>query len=218
MNEPGSTTAPGFLISLEGGEGAGKSTVLAAITDRLAGIDRELVVTREPGGTPAGERIRELLLDPAHHLFAETELLLMFASRAQLVRETVMPALARGAIVVSDRFTDASFAYQGGGRGLDSGRIAELERWAAVVRPDLTFLLDVDVAEGLARARSRGDGADRIEAERDAFFERVRGAYRRRALAEPGRFRVIDASQSPECVRADVLAALEARLGEVGPA
>lgn len=216
MNESPSGAGRGFLISLEGGEGAGKSTVLAAITERLAGVDRELVVTREPGGTPAGERIRELLLDPAQSLCAETELLLMFASRAQLVRETVMPALSRGAIVVSDRFTDASFAYQGGGRGLDGGRIAELERWAAVVRPDLTFLLDVDVAKGLARARARGEGADRIESERDAFFERVRAAYRARARAEPDRFRVVDASQPPDQVRGDVLAALEARLGEAG--
>lgn len=216
MSDPRPGASRGFLISLEGGEGAGKSTVLAAITARLEGVGRELVVTREPGGTPAGERIRELLLDPAQVLFAETELLLMFASRAQLVRETVLPALERGAIVVSDRFTDASFAYQGGGRGLEAGRIAELERWAAVVRPDLTFLLDVDVAEGLARARARGEGADRIESERDAFFERVRGAYRRRAQAEPGRFRVIDASQPPDQVRADVLAALDARLAEAG--
>lgn len=216
MSEPRNGSRSGFLVSLEGGEGAGKSTVLAAITERLAGTGRELVVTREPGGTPAGERIRELLLDPEHTLFAETELLLMFASRAQLVRETVMPALARGAIVVSDRFTDASFAYQGGGRGIEGGRIAELERWAAVVRPDLTFLLDVDVAEGLARARSRGEAADRIESERDGFFERVRGAYRRRAMEEPKRFRLIDASQSPGRVRADVLAALDARLDEAG--
>ncbi|TXK65874.1 dTMP kinase [Alkalisalibacterium limincola] len=216
MSDPQADASRGFLISLEGGEGAGKSTVLAAITARLEGVGRELVVTREPGGTPAGERIRELLLDPAQVLFAETELLLMFASRAQLVRETVLPALERGAIVVSDRFTDASFAYQGGGRGLDAGHIAELERWAALVRPDLTFLLDVDVAEGLARARARGEGADRIESERDAFFERVRGAYRRRAQAEPERFRVIDASQPPDRVRADVLEALEARLAGSG--
>jgi len=209
-------SAPGLLISLEGGEGAGKSTVLGAIQARLSRLDRELVLVREPGGTPAGEAIRTVLLDPALSLAAETELLLMFASRAQLVRETVQPALARGAIVVSDRFTDASYAYQGGGRGIDGGRIAELERWAAGLRPDLTFLLDLDVAQGLARARGRGEGCDRIEREREAFFERVRTAYRQRAAAEPGRFRLIDASQPVEAVRAAVLQALEAWLAGRG--
>lgn len=206
----------GRLISLEGGEGAGKSTVLAAITDRLAGIEREVVVTREPGGTEAGERIRAVLLDPALMLAAETELLLMFASRAQLVREVVLPALERGAIVVSDRFTDASFAYQGGGRGIEVGRIAELERWAARVKPDLSFLLDVPVSQGLARARARGEAADRIESERDSFFDRVRDAYRRRAAAEPQRFRVIDAAQPADAVRTAVLAQLDAWLAGEG--
>jgi dTMP kinase len=193
-------TTDGLLITLEGGEGAGKSTVLAAIRDALAATGREVVCTREPGGTPAGEAIRAILLDPARTLFAETELLLMFASRAQLVRELVEPALARGAAVVCDRFTDASFAYQGGGRGLDGGRIAELERWAAGRKPDLTFLLDLGVDAGLARARGRGADPDRIERESPEFFERVRGAYLARAAAEPARFRVIDASQPLEAV------------------
>lgn len=185
----------GQLISIEGGEGAGKSTVIAAIVETLASHGRDVVATREPGGTRVGEAVRSLLLDPEHSLTAETELLLMFASRAQLVRELVLPALERGATVVSDRFTDASFAYQGGGRGMDMGRIAELERWAAVVKPDLTFLLDVGVDEGLARARARGGELDRIERERGDFFERVRATYLARAAAEPARFRVIDASQ-----------------------
>jgi len=198
----------GILISLEGGEGAGKSTVLATIHAELAASGREVVCTREPGGTPAGEAIRAVLLDPAMHVLPETELLLMFASRAQLVRELVEPALARGAAVVCDRFTDASFAYQGGGRGLDMGRIAELERWAARRKPDLTFLLDLGVDAGLARARGRGGDPDRIERESVEFFERVRTTYLARAAAEPARFRVIDASQPVEAVVADVTARL----------
>ena len=206
-------TSPGLFISIEGGEGAGKSTVMAALSEALAAAGREVVLTREPGGTPEGEAIRSLLLDPGNQLLPETELLLMFASRAQLVRQLIAPALARGAAVVADRFTDASFAYQGGGRGLDMGRIAELERWAAGLKPDLTFLLDVGVAEGLARARSRGGEPDRIERERGDFFERVRATYLARAAAEPGRFRIIDASQPVEDVRRAVLAALSAWLG-----
>lgn len=201
-------TARGLFISLEGGEGAGKSTVMAALSGALAAQGREVVLTREPGGTPEGEAIRGLLLDPGNQLLPETELLLMFASRAQLVRRLIAPALARGAAVVADRFTDASFAYQGGGRGLDMGRIAELERWAAGIKPDLTFLLDVGVAEGLARARSRGGEPDRIERERGDFFERVRATYLARAAAEPSRFRVIDAGQPVDDVRAAVLDAL----------
>ncbi|MEZ5463910.1 MAG: dTMP kinase [Lysobacteraceae bacterium] len=194
----------GRLISLEGGEGAGKSSVMSVLLEALreAGID--VVQTREPGGTPLGEALRHLLLDADHpDLCAESELLMMFASRAQLVREVVQPALQAGRWVVADRFTDASFAYQGGGRGQPSGRIAELERWAAGIRPDLTLLLDVPVAVGMERARGRGP-SDRIETESDSFFERVRTAYRERAAADPQRFRVIDASQPLESVIADV--------------
>jgi len=188
----------GFLISLEGGEGAGKSTVLNALRDCLVEHDFEVVTTREPGGTAAGEMIRQVLLNPELKLFSETELLLMFAARAQLVRELIQPSMVRGAAVISDRFTDASFAYQGGGRGLEMGRIAELERWAAAIKPNLTFLLDVSVQQGLERARSRGGEPDRIEREREDFFERVRITYLSRAKNEPDRFIVIDASQSPE--------------------
>lgn len=205
---------PGLFISLEGGEGAGKSTVLAALCEVLAEDGREVVCTREPGGTPEGEAIRELLLAPGRALVAEAELLLMFAARAQLVRRVIRPALERGAAVLADRFTDASFAYQGGGRGLDANHIAELERWAAGLRPDLTFLLDVGVAQGLERARSRGGEPDRIESEREEFFERVRRTYLARAAAEPQRFRVIDASQSAGDVRAAAVAALRAWLGQ----
>jgi dTMP kinase len=207
-------SAPGLFISIEGGEGAGKSTVIAALREALAGTGREVVLTREPGGTPEGEAIRALLLDPANHLAAEAELLLMFASRAQLVRQLIRPALARGAVVVADRFTDASFAYQGGGRGLDMGWIAELERRAAGIKPDLTLLLDVGVAQGLARARARGGDPDRIEREREDFFERVRATYLARAAAEPGRFRVVDASQPVQAVREAVQALLSDWLGQ----
>jgi dTMP kinase len=202
----------GMFISIEGGEGAGKSTVLDAVRQVLADRGLEVLLTREPGGTQGGEAIRQLLLDPSGRLAAETELLLMFAARAQLVRELLLPALERGAVVLSDRFTDASFAYQGGGRGIDMGVIAELERWAAGLKPDLTFLLDVGVDIGLSRARSRGAALDRIESEQTEFFERVRATYLARAAAEPLRFRVIDASAAPETVRAQVVAALVAWL------
>lgn len=186
----------GRLITLEGGEGAGKSTVIAALAQTLGDRGIALRQSREPGGTAAGEAIRAVLLDPAlRGLCPESELLLMFASRAQLVRELIEPALAAGEWVLCDRFTDASFAYQGGGRGLDAGLIADLERWAARLKPDLSFLLDVPVDTGLQRARSRGGEFDRIESEKQDFFERVRAAYRARAAAEPHRWRVIDATQ-----------------------
>lgn len=190
----------GMLISIEGGEGAGKSTVLHAVRDLLVARGLDVVLTREPGGTACGEAIREILLDPDGEPCAETELLLMFAARAQLVADVIRPAIGRGEAVLTDRFTDASFAYQGGGRGIDMGLIAELERWAAGIKPDLTFLLDVGVSVGLARARSRGTAPDRIENEQVEFFERVRAVYLARAAAEPQRFRIIDASQPPDVV------------------
>jgi len=195
-------TIRGRFITLEGGEGAGKSTVLDALRTLLAATGVDVVVTREPGGTPVGEAIRSVLLDPRLHggIAAETELLLMFAARAQHVRETIAPALAVGRWVLSDRFTDASYAYQGGGRGQPNQRIAELERWAADgLQPDLTLLLDLPVGVGLARARGRGP-ADRIELETQDFFERVRAAYRARAAAQPARFRIIDAGQPLDAV------------------
>jgi dTMP kinase len=200
----------GRLVTLEGGEGAGKSTVLAAVQARLLERGIDVVVTREPGGTAFGEAVRALVLDPARpELCAESELLLMFAARAQLVRELIAPALAAGRWVLSDRYTDASYAYQGGGRGQPVARIAELEAWAAPIQPDLTLLLDLPVAQGLARAAGRG-APDRIERENGDFFERVRAAYRARAAAEPARFRVIDSSQPVEAVRAAACAALDA--------
>ena len=204
----------GMLITLEGGEGAGKSTVLESVRALLAERGIDLVVTREPGGTPAGEAIRAVLLDPKlRGLCAESELLLMFASRAQLVREVIQPALAAGKWVLSDRFTDASFAYQGGGRKQPVSRINDLEIWAAAnLKPDLTLLLDLPVAEGMKRANGRGQ-ADRIEMENADFFERVRESYRERAAADPKRFRVIDSSQPLEnvltCVRRVLAAFLD---------
>ena len=214
-------THPRF-ISLEGGEGAGKSTAIASLRDTLQRRGHEVVLTREPGGTPLAEKIRTLILDNRQALrgeggedeplSAEAELLLVFAARAQHVRQVVRPALQRGAFVVSDRFTDSSYAYQGDGRGLDPAWIAELERRAVGLRPGLTLLLDLDVREGRARTSGRDLWPDRIESEQDDFFERVRAGFRRRAAAEPERFRVIDASGPPDGVGAAVAAALEAWL------
>lgn len=200
----------GRLITLEGGEGAGKSTLLASLRERFERDGQDVLYTREPGGTPVGEAIRALVLDPAHRGIAvETELLLMFAARAQLVREVLRPALEAGRWVLCDRFTDASYAYQGGGRGVEVARIAELERIATQgLKPDLTLLLDLPVAHGRARAGLRGS-ADRIEAERDEFFERVHATYRARAQAEPHRFRVIDAGLPPANVLDAALAAID---------
>jgi dTMP kinase len=197
------------FVSLEGGEGAGKTSALVAIRELLQARGHEVVVTREPGGTPLAERIRELLLAPSDEKLApETELLLMFASRAQHVREVVLPALRRGAWVVSDRFTDSSYAYQVAGRGLGEALVAELERGTVGIQPGLTLLLDLDVREGRARTAGRDLWPDRIESEQDDFFERVREGFRKRAAVHPQRFRVIDASQSPAEVGAAVTEAL----------
>ena len=203
------------FVSLEGGEGAGKTTVLNALRAALQDSGCEVVSTREPGGTPLAERIRRLLLDSAadngcEAPVAETELLLMFAARVQHVRETILPALERGAWVISDRFTDSSYAYQGGGRGLDGALIADLERRVVGLQPGLTLLLDVDVDQGRHRALGRDPYPDRIEREHDDFFERVRAAFLARAAAEPQRFRVIDAARSAEAVSADAVAQLRA--------
>ena len=204
------------FISLEGGEGAGKSTVLAALRHALEAAGETVTCTREPGGTPLAEQIRGLLLDTHHEPPApETELLLMFAARAQHVRETILPALRRGDWVISDRFTDASYAYQGAARGGDIAFIHHLERRVVGIQPALTLLLDVPVAIGLQRARGRG-AVDRIEAEREDFFERVREGYLARAAADPARFRVVDARQPVEAVAESAVAHLRARMVAVG--
>ncbi|MGY0558248.1 MULTISPECIES: dTMP kinase [unclassified Lysobacter] len=198
------------LLSLEGGEGAGKSTVMAALAEALRVSGASVVCTREPGGTPMAEQIRNLLLHGGdEHPAPETEMLLMFAARSQHVRQRVLPALQRGDWVISDRFTDASYAYQGAARGGDPDFIAELERRVVGIVPGLTLLLDVPVQLGLQRVRGRGN-SDRIEAEADDFFERVRAAYLARAAADPSRFRVIDASQSPDTVASEAIAHLRA--------
>lgn len=200
----------GCLITLEGGEGAGKSTVLAALRDHITSLGFPLLVTREPGGTRLAEAIRSIVLDSAlGPVCAESELLLMFAARAQLVRESILPALDRGDWVLSDRFTDASYAYQGGGRGQPDARIGELEAWAAAgLQPALTLLLDVPVAIGMARVEGR-NAPDRIEREKLDFFERVRLAYRARADADPARFRIIDSSLGIEAVRKHACSAID---------
>jgi dTMP kinase len=201
----------GRFITVEGGEGAGKSTCLAFIRDRLEAAGHRVVVTREPGGTPLAESIRELLL--GHHtdgMSDDCELLLVFAARADHLARVIRPALERGDWVLSDRFTDATYAYQGGGRGLDAGRIAELERLVqGDLRPDLTLLLDLPVATGLARAAGRAEAPDRFESEAAAFFERVRATYRERAACEPERIRVVDAGRPLEAVTASLAEVLD---------
>lgn len=189
----------GKFITLEGVDGAGKSTHLPFITERLRSGGHEIVVTREPGGTPLGERLRELLLHEAMH--AETETLLMFAARREHLDKVVLPALERGAWVLSDRFTDASFAYQYGGRGVAKDKIETLEHWVqGDLQPDLTLLFDVPVSISCQRLAGARD-PDRFERENAAFFERIRSAYRERASAFPARFRVIDSNQSLESIR-----------------
>jgi len=192
----------GLFITLEGPEGAGKSTnrdYLAALL-REHGVD--VVLTREPGGTPLAERIRELLLAPADEPMAsDTELLLVFAARAQHLQQVVRPALARGAVVLCDRFTDATYAYQGGGRGVPAERIALLEDFVqGALRPDLTLVFDLPVEVGLARAAARGR-LDRFEQERLEFFEAVRSTYLQRAAQSPERYRVLDAAQPLDAVQ-----------------
>ena len=195
----------GRFITVEGGEGAGKSSCLGVVAKVLQAAGVEVVTTREPGGTRLGERVRAILLDAAEvAMVPETELLLMFAARAQHLRELIEPALERGQWVLCDRFTDASYAYQGGGRGIPVARIDSLESWIqGQLRPDLTLLLDVPAREGLARA-TRGRRADRFEREQAAFYERVRAAYLQRAKAEPQRVRIVDAGQPLPAVRAAI--------------
>ncbi len=200
---------PGRFITLEGIEGAGKSTQLSALERLLRERGLELVTTREPGGSPFAERLRALLLDPhSNGMSATTELLLLFAARAEHLEKTIRPALDAGAWVISDRFTDATYAYQGGGRGVDLASIALLEDLVqGPLRPDLTLLFDLPPAVGLARARGRPGVVDRFESERLSFFEAARAVYLERAQACPERYRLLDASLSLEEVRAQALAA-----------
>jgi dTMP kinase len=186
----------GLFITLEGPEGAGKSTNRDYLAERLRAEGVEVVLTREPGGTPLAERIREVLLAPGEEqMNPDTELLLVFAARAQHLAEVIRPALARGAVVICDRFTDSTYAYQGGGRGLSLERIAALETFVqGDLRPDLTLLFDLPVEVGMARASARGR-LDRFELEGHAFFEAVRSAFLTLAKAEPARYSLLDAAQ-----------------------
>ncbi|MDD2051124.1 dTMP kinase [Pseudomonas putida] len=192
----------GLFITLEGPEGAGKSTNREYLAERLRAAGIDVVLTREPGGTPLAERIRELLLAPSDEaMCADTELLLVFAARAQHLAEVIRPALARGAVVLCDRFTDATYAYQGGGRGLSPERIAVLEQFVQNgLQPDLTLVFDLPVEVGLARASARGR-LDRFEQEGRVFFDAVRSTYLKRAAADPVRYRLVDAAQSLEQVQ-----------------
>ena len=200
----------GKFITVEGSEGVGKSSNLAYIEDYLSNAGINVVRTREPGGTPLGESIRELLLDARQTAMCDdTELLLMFAARAQHLAEVIRPALATGHWVLCDRFTDATYAYQGGGRSVPMERIRVLEDWVqGELRPDHTLLLDMPVGAGLERAGNRSQ-PDRFEQEQHAFFERVREAYLARAQAEPGRIHVIDASPALDKVQAQIATVLQ---------
>ena len=204
----------GRLITVEGIEGAGKSTNLAFIASCVRDAGHEVVETREPGGTPLGEKIRALVLDKSGTpISPETEALLMFAARAQHLDEVIEPALARGAWVVCDRFTDATYAYQGGGRDMPLSRIAVLEEWVqGNLRPDLTLLLDLDPEDGLKRIKQRGN-EDRFDAETVTFFDSVRAIYLRRAAQHPERYAVIDAAQPLKQVQQALRDALS-RIGD----
>lgn len=204
----------GFFISLEGSEGAGKSTQNKRIVEWLSDRGYAVVESREPGGTVVSEQIRQVLLDTRNAgLNATAELLLMFAARSQLVQEVIQPALAAGKVIVCDRFADASYAYQGGGRQLGAGTVAIVEKLVlGDLQPDLTLLFDIPVALGMQRVAGRGK-ADRFEVESIRFFERVRNAYLERAATHPRRFRVVDASQDQEQVWQQVQGFLQERMG-----
>ncbi|MDJ0739015.1 MAG: dTMP kinase [Gammaproteobacteria bacterium] len=199
------------FITVEGIEGAGKSTCLELIAQRLAARGIALQLTREPGGTPLGEQLRALLLGHKHDgMSDDAELLMMFAARAEHLQHVIEPALDAGRWVVCDRFTDATYAYQGYGRGIDLARIATLETWVqGDRRPDLTLLLDVPVDVGLERA-GRRSAPDRFEREAQPFFERVRAGYLELARAAPQRYRTIDAAQPLDQVSAAIVAAVDA--------
>ena len=194
----------GKLITLEGMDGAGKSTHIANIISALVARGHEVVSTREPGGTALGERLRELLLHESMH--AETETLLMFAARREHIAQVISPALARGAYVLSDRFTDATYAYQAGAKGVDINKIRTLEQWVqGALQPDITLLFDVPVEVSMQRLVQARE-PDKFERENAAFFTKIRQMYLQRAAENPARFHVIDANQPLEVVRQSLLA------------
>ena len=202
----------GLFITLEGPEGAGKTTNRAYLAEKLEAQGFQVALTREPGGTALAEQIRDILLAPHDEkMSVDTELLLMFAARAQHLAQVILPALEQGKIVICDRFTDATYAYQGGGRGLDCSRIALLEQFVqGDLRPDITLLFDLPVADGMARAVARGK-LDRFEQEQQDFFEAVRQSYLQRAQDDPERFRMVNAQQA----LADVQESLDMHLLEI---
>jgi dTMP kinase len=208
------STNRGRFITLEGVEGAGKSSAMDVLRETIESAGHVVVTTREPGGTSLGEDLRALLLGHKHDgMCDDAELLLMFAARAEHLHRVIEPALAAGRWVLCDRFTDATYAYQGGGRGLSRARIAQLEQWVqGERRPDLTLLLDLPVQQGLARAGQRS-APDRFESEQAVFFDRVRAAYLAIAAAEPQRVRTVDASQDLPQVGAAIRAVMEDFLG-----
>lgn len=203
------------FITIEGTEGAGKSMAIKTIEECLQNAGLRCLVTREPGGTALGEDLRKILLDHNNDQMSDdTELLLMFAARAQHLVEVIKPALKNDQWVVCDRFTDATYAYQGGGRGIDTQRISTLETWVqGDLRPDLTILLDLPVELGLQRARQRS-ALDRFEREKLEFFQRVRDTYRQRAKQSPSQYRIIDASQDKTSVSKDIKMLLAQYLSE----
>ncbi len=200
----------GKFITIEGTEGVGKTTNMAYVQQHLQAAGINVLLTREPGGTRIGEKIRELLLDARNNdLLEDTELLMMFAARAQHLQQVIEPALKGGQWVLCDRFTDATYAYQGGGRGIDTDRIAMLETWVqGALRPDLILLLDIPVKTGLTRASERS-APDRFEQEQQSFFERVREAYLNRANNDPQHYRIIDAAQALDVVQNQIARALQ---------
>jgi dTMP kinase len=208
------TTQKGMFISLEGSEGVGKSTSLNYIKQYIESLGHRVVVTREPGGTPLAEEIRELLLSKRDEsVEINTELLLMFAARCQHVEQVIKPALNKGHWVICDRFVDASYAYQGGGRGISVEKIKALDEWCLQgFSPDLTILLDMSVEQGLERTKLRGE-ADRFEIEKMTFFENIRKAYLDRAKNEPDRIAIVDASPSIEKVQQDLKSLLSEKCG-----
>lgn len=193
----------GVFITLEGTEGAGKSTNLTFINQWLVNNNIATITTREPGGTNIGEAIRNVLLDTNNkEMNAETELMLMFSARNQHVQEKIIPALKKGQWVISDRFTDSSYAYQGAARGIEYQRIEELEKWVLQdFKPDMTFVFDLSVEEGMQRLKSRGNKKDRFEREEIVFFEKVRNSYLNRAKQLPNKYTIIDASKSLSIVQ-----------------
>ena len=210
--------ARGRLITVEGIDGAGKTTLVGHLAGALAERGRDVLVLREPGGVDLSERIRALVKDPAIAIHPRAEALLYAAARAQLVAEELEPLLAGGRWVLLDRFVDSSLAYQGAGRGLGVEAVDQLNRFATGgLTPDRTLLLRIDPAAGRARMAGRPEDADRLEREEQAFFERVAGAYDALAADDPGRFAVIDAGRSPAAVLADCLAALAPMLGAAPP-